>query len=408
MTLRAQLGWGMKVRIVAICFLAQNCAMGLAFGSYGVLLASTESHFGVSRTIAASGMSMVTLAMGLVSPIAGTIMQRVPVSIAMVAAATISAIAYGVLTFTGNFPVALAMYGLVGVGVVVLALLGPVTIISRWFPTSRAQVLGIVNLPFVLFLAPFTIAEALLAFGRTAVIAGIAATFIALIPILALLVERPPPSLEPAITAGSPKPKSQEMISPGQILRMPTFWLLSLAVGVMSGSGSAFVVHIIPFATEKSGSLQFASSALSIYSGAGFLGILLFSWLSERIGAAVTLTVIAFGLAITWFCLIHAAGPGLILLAALAGLCLNAVVTLHGTALGDMFGTENVGKSMGYSYAIKVPFLFGFAPAFGFIYDTAGNYTTAFLTTSLLLVAAGILTYFLCILLRTRKLLVPS
>jgi MFS family permease len=398
----------MTVRIVAICFLAQNCAMGLAFGSYGVLLASTESHFGVSRALAAIGSSMITLAMGLLAPVAGTVIQRVPVRAAMIAGAVFSATGYGVLAITDTFPVALAMYALVGIGVVLLAVLGPATIISRWFPATRARMLGIVNLPLVLFLAPFGIAETLPALGRSAVIGGMAGLFILLIPLLALLVERPPVAAAAEVATPGQVAAPAGSIKAAQIVRSPAFWLLSIAIGVMSGSGGAFMVHFIPYLTQSSHSLRFASSALSAYSGAGFFGILFFSWLADRIGTTITLALVACGQAVAWFALLHVEGAGIFLFAAMLGFCINAVVTLHGATLGDLFGTENVGKTMGYGYMVKLPFLFGFAPVFGWAFDTTGNYTAAFFTTSLMLAGAGVLAYFLWMTVRMPREPVPS
>ena len=83
-------GW----RVVLLCFLAQNLAMGFAFGSFGPLLASTEQHFGVTRTVATTGMSLILLAIGGLSPLLGGLLQKVSVRSAMIGGAALSALGY--------------------------------------------------------------------------------------------------------------------------------------------------------------------------------------------------------------------------------------------------------------------------------------------------------------------------
>ena len=114
-------GW----RIVGICMFAQNVAVGIAFGSFGPLLASNEAHFEVTRTVATLGMSLVSLTMGTVAPLLGGIMTRLPVRPVMIAAAAASAGGYSGLALLPTFGLALPMYALASA---FLASLVP----SRW------------------------------------------------------------------------------------------------------------------------------------------------------------------------------------------------------------------------------------------------------------------------------------
>src|SRR6266403_4130570 len=81
------LGW----RLVLLCFLAQNLSLGFALGSFGPLLASTEQNFGVTRAIAATGMSLIMLAIGVLSPLIGGLLQHLSIRIAMIGGALLSA-----------------------------------------------------------------------------------------------------------------------------------------------------------------------------------------------------------------------------------------------------------------------------------------------------------------------------
>lgn len=393
--------------MVLLSFLAQNCAMGLAFGSFGPLLASTEQHFGVSRAVAASGMSALMLALGLLSPAVGGALQRVQIRTVLMSGAAISAGGYFGLAFSSSFPLALCMFVLVGAGVCLLGVIAPLTLITRWFTSARARALSIVNLPILLFVTPFAIAEVLPVHGRTTVLLTIAAIFASLVPLMALVIERPeqvgqqPWGADHAASADvAAAPASR--LSPKDIVFAPSFWIVSLGVGVIAGTGSAYVVHIIAFGVAQQMSLQQAAMMLSIYSGSGILGSLVFGWLADRYGPVVALSITAFFQAALWLGLVLLSGSGLLTIAALMGICVVPINTLHGASIGALFGPANVSRVMGFSYLVKLPFLFTFAPLAGLLFDRSGSYTQAFLMMSGLLLGAWVL-FLLLIYLQQRR-----
>lgn len=384
-------GW----RVILPCFLAQNLAVGFAFGSFGPLLASTEQHFGVTRAVAATGMSLIMLAVGGLAPLLGGLLQKVSVRSAMIGGAALSAVGYLGLALLPSFSLALLMFGLIGTGVSLLAILGPLTLISRWFISGQAKVLSIVNLPIALFVTPFAVAELLPEYGRLAVLAGIATIFLLLIPALLLIVEEPGrigqvprgTNMDQGDAAAQGDVKDRPL-STREILTSPPFWLLSIVIGVISGSGTAFLVHIVPFGMEQDLSLQAASGLLSTYAGAGILGTLLVGWITDRIGPPSTLVLATLFEALVWWGLLHAAGLPLFALAALMGICVVPVTTMHGAALNKLVGPASISRAMGISYAIVLPFIFGFAPLVGVLFDHADGYSLPFLTTASILVIA--------------------
>lgn len=388
-------------RAVILCAIAQNCAMGLAFGSFGPLLASTEQHFGVSRAVATTGMSMIMLAIGGLSPFLGGLLQRISVRAAMIAGALLSAFGYWGLAFANSFQVALVMFALIGVGVSLTAILGPLTVISRWFETNRGKMLAIVNLPILMFLTPYIAAEALPVYGRFALLGAVGTIFVVLALLLTQLVERPPISAQDAAGSTSRVPGRGDNFA--SIMKSPAFWLLSLGIGIMAGSGTAFVVHIVPFGMAKQMSLQSAAALLSVYAAAGIAGTLLLGWICDRIGPPTTLLISTLCQALLWWGFLHAEGAPLYLLAALLGICLAPIVTLHGAAISHMFDSASVSRAMGYSFSIKLPFIFAFAPGMGFFFDRLGGYEVPFLITAALLAVAAVFFYaMLRILLRHR------
>ena len=394
-------GRGTRWRVVLLCFLAQNCAMGFAFGSFGPMLASTEQHFGVSRTVASTGMSLIMLAIGGLSPILGSLMQRASIRNWMITGALLSAIGYWGLALLHSFQLALLMYAFVGTGVCLVAILGPLMLVSRWFDENRAKVLSLVNLPIVLFVTPYLVAEVLPQHGRFGMLGAMGTAFLLLVPAFLLLVEHPPAATARPGAAAAGQAAIGE--SSAAILKRPAFWLLSLGIGIMAGAGSGFVVHVVPFGVEKQMSLPAASALLSVYAGAGIFGTLLFGWIADRLGPPAALVISAFCQALLWWGLLEVDGVPLYLVAGLLGICVVPLVTLHGAALSHMFGAAVVGRAMGYSYSVKLPFIFGFAPAMGWMFDALGAYRAPFLLTAGLMALSSVSFYLMLLSLRKQR-----
>src|SRR5262249_54902156 len=122
----------LALRVLLPCWAAQSLSTSFSFGSFGPLLGATEAHFHISRTAAAAGMSCMYLAMGLLSPMLGGLLQRVSVRTTMFVGAIVSALGYFGLALMPTYPLALLMYPLIGAGVIILSILGPTTLVSRW------------------------------------------------------------------------------------------------------------------------------------------------------------------------------------------------------------------------------------------------------------------------------------
>src|SRR5882757_3076140 len=101
-------GW----RMVALCFVVLNCALGVNFAAYGSLVEAIQREFATSRAIAASGPSVLNLAMGLLAPFAGAVMRGVPLRRLMAAGALMNAAGYLLITQLHSAYAMLACYAL--------------------------------------------------------------------------------------------------------------------------------------------------------------------------------------------------------------------------------------------------------------------------------------------------------
>ncbi|WP_173012805.1 MFS transporter [Niveispirillum sp. SYP-B3756] len=373
-----------RQRTIAACFVAQNIGMGLAFGSFGPLLTANEAHFGVDRAQASFGMSALISALGIFSALLGGLMGKLPVRAMMMAGAILNGIGYAGLSLGADYGVAIAMFALIGAGTSLIAVLGPVTLATRWVAVGRGKVLSIINLPLVLFATPFLVALLLPAWGREAIYHGFAtASFALLLPLL-LVSERP--------TESDSQAAAGRMATPTiRFFRRGDFWLLALGIGILAGIGTAYTVHAVPYAVSRDLSQAQAAGLLSLYAGAGIFGTLLFGWLSDKLGASMALVLAAFTQTIMWLLLVLAPTAIFPIIAAILGIVTVPLVTLHGAVLAALFGPAGVSKAMGYSYAIKLPFIFGVTPLIGWLFMLDGHYQPAFLGCAAALLAATLL-----------------
>ncbi|WP_197277176.1 CynX/NimT family MFS transporter [Sphingomonas profundi] len=370
-----------RFQTMLMCFLAQNMVLGLGYGSFGPLLAANQAHLDVSRAAAAAGISMITLATGVLAPLTGGLLQRYRVRDIIIAGVGLSGSAYLLLAVTDRYGVALLCYGMVGTGMVLAAILAPVTLVTRWVDTGRGKVLSLVNLPVALFVAPYLIGIILPAVGRTAVLLGMGAVSLALIPLVAALVREWPPGTASAIgRKAAPANGAPRAAAPGPSpLAHPGFWLEALGIALMAGTGVVFMVHIVPFGMGRGHSLGTAAGLISTYAGAGLLGTLFFGWIVDRLGSAPALVLSAATQACMWWLLLLVDGPAMFAVVAILGMCCSPMMALHGAALGALFGANGVSRAMGYSFMVKLPFIFGYGPAAGVLFDLTGGYALPFM-----------------------------
>lgn len=357
---------------VLVCMLANNFTLGLVYGSFGALLIANEQAFGVARDAISLGMSAVSSAMGLTALFMGGMVRKMTARVAIAIGVVATGIGLAGLAFAPNLTVALIMWGLLGFGAALAAVLGPVSIAAEFFPDRSGKILGLVNLPLVLFFGPWVVATILPSLGRQTSYLLMAAT---LLPILLLVLRLPA-----AAASNEERPAAPPQgIAAKEMLSRLDFWLITLGIAVIAGTGTAFVVHAIPFAETRGMGVSASALILSVYMGAGFAGIPLFGWLADKIGAPRALMLSALIQCLSWAGFAVAPTGSFLFLAAALGAVTTPLTTLHGAAMAQLFGVAGVGKAMGISYAIKLPFLFIAAPAVGFAYVHLADYRPAFM-----------------------------
>lgn len=372
------------LRTVIVCMFANNFTLGLMYGTFGALLSSNEQAFSVARDTISFGMSALTTTMGLSALVMGNVVRRLTPRIAIMIGTLTAATAFVGLGMATSLTMALVMWALLGFSIAMAALLGPVAIAAEFFPEKSGKFLAMVNMPIVLFLSPWLVTAILPTVGRDGAYFLMAAILLPVAALVLLVLPRGAPRVQAGHHAQSDKPAAA-------ILGRTDFWLISLGIAVIASTGTAFTVHAIPYAQSEGLSVPASALMFSVYMGAGLAGVPLFGWLADRIGAPRTLALSGLVQCLCWAGLALLPAIAFVPIAGILGAATTPLTTLHGTAMAQIFKADGVGKAMGYSFAIKLPFLFIAPPAVGYAYVQLADYRPALLAVAVSLVFAVVL-----------------
>ncbi|GGC18925.1 hypothetical protein GCM10011371_03180 [Novosphingobium marinum] len=386
-------GW----RAVAICFVILNVALGVNFAGYGALVGAIDREFDTSRALASAGVSMLTLSMGLMSPLVGSLMRKYPLKVLMAVGVVLNAAGLFVVSQTNEIFVLLGAYLLlVGPGFCLYAVIPCTAVIGNWFVAGRGRALGIISMPFGNATFPILAAFALANFGLSSSFAAGAFVLLALLPLILVLVDDPARIGQSARGATSvvdaAASEAAATMTSGQILRSMPFLVLTLAVAVLSAAGLVMVTQIVSLGMERGLPLEEASILLAGFGLAGVAGAPIFGWLSDRIGGGRAFGVLSFALIPGWLGLLFADTLPLLLgLTILVGICSNGIVPLFGATMGEWLGSRNLGLAMGLCYLLQIPFLFGGPPLAGAMFEATGGYAATIMLHVASFVLIGLL-----------------
>lgn len=379
------LGW----RMVALGFLAQNLAIGLTFGSFGVLIKPVAAELHASRAMASLGIAVIMLLMGVSGPVLGTLLARFPTRRVMSAGALLMAAGFALAASAGSFTVFLLGYSVIaGAGCAALGVIPSTSLASSWFVARAGLAIGLVNLPLLIAVTPPLVAWIVEAHGWRAALNVLAAAFVVLLPLLQLVVSRPEDVGQRALGGGAALDTDTDASAavppePAQgfaaLVRSPWYWGALLAAGLLSSGGIVLMSHLVPYATDRGIPTASAALLLSVNGVFSMAGALVFGHVADRIGARATLGLIGLIQALCWSGLILADRfTVFVLLLVGIGMCGGGAHPAFSALLNGAYGRAAFAHALGLATLLMLPFTFAAAPLAGWIFDTSGSYVVAF------------------------------
>lgn len=388
-------GW----RQVAVCFMLL-AATSMIASTYSIVAIPLATTFQPSRMVLMLAMTVLSGVSALLSPLFGSMMDRVPLRRVVLAGGFLLGSGYIAISFAGTFPQVLAVYGLLIAPANVL--LGPLLMtvhLSRWFAQRRGRAIGlaITGISAGGFIFPFILQGLLEANAdwRWALRYLGLILMVWTMPTALLLIDRPADRGLHA-DGGSEEPDDVGTRSAGPpvsaraLLGDPAFWLIVVTVAIVTAGLKGMVTNLAPLATDAGVQARWAALLIPIYAASGFVAKLNFAALADRLGPRVLMFASLSGFAAGMACLTQAGSgyPAMVLGVVLAGLFGGLMIPIESYLAPRVFGQRAVGRAMGLlSGAILVAMLLT-PPLFGLIYDLTGSYTAIFWTFAALALLA--------------------
>jgi MFS family permease len=409
-------GWWMVIATGLIAFL------GVGFVAYGfsVIFKPLSAELGLSRAVTSLATSIQNLGYGIVGPLGGWVADRYSPKWVILAGIFFMVVGCILMFFVNSLWSLLVVWGiLIGIGYSLGFTVITDKAIVNWFVKKSGIALnlkfgiqvvsGMILLPAVAWLITR------LDWRWACLIVGIAIAVICF-PLAWFFIKpnRPEyygltpdglPADKPASSGNIAGEKSppQKVLGPQftlkQALKTPTFWLMICLFYISNLAAPIMNVHCVPFLTDMGIPPLQAASMMSIWLTCsipariivGFivdrlkLGQLRFLMMTgyflQAIGVALFLFTKSQATIYVWFVLF---GIG-------SGISAAPFITM----LADYFGRKAFGAVIGSILLIMLPVTLSAPVYVGWIFDSTGSYSSVFNVFASLLVASGLISYFI-------------
>ncbi len=414
--------------LVAISGFVMVLASVPLFHAMGVWAVALEREFGWSRTQLGFALTFTRIEGGLMGPLEGYLTDRMGTRHMVLLGLLILGVGYLLFSQVQNLWMFYLAYIVMALGQGLGGWVPLMTMLNHWFARRLATAIGWANVGSrlgALLLVP-AIAWAIdpdhdrLGWQPTALLLGVFSLVVAL-PISRLIRNRPQdhnlmpdgePLVSPATTTapqGVAPPQRGEAeridadLTASQALRTPAFWLISFGHGFTSMAILAIMAHLGLLMEDQGFSVQTTAWLVALYTAVATVFLLVGGYIGDRIPKRIALfifasiqagavVVLAFSSSIEMF----------YLFAILFGIGFGGRSPLTVAIRGDYFGRAAFGKILGLSSVPMNVLLLVAAPFAGWMRDTQGTYTTAFLVLAGLNLLGGV-----CFLVARRPVLRP-
>ena len=385
---------------VALAGLGINLALGVLY-TWSMFKGAIEKDFGWKGSQLNDPYALCCLVFAFAMILAGRCQDKFGPRITATIGGIMVAAGFGLISTTNSYTVWVLGFGVLagaGIGFAYSSATPPPL---KWFPPSKTGLIaGIVVAGFGL--APVYLAPAsdflLRHFGllKSMLIFGIA--FAVIVCGLAQFLVNPPAGYSAALngTSSTATTAGNTDLSPGQILRTPSFWLLWALYFIGAGAGLMVISSISGMAKKTMGEAAFIAVAVMAIGNAA--GRIVAGLLSDRIGRRWTLMLVLLlqaGLMFLAIPVTASAGGAkflIVLLATFIGFNYGANLSLFPSLTKDLWGLKNFGMNYGCLFTAWGVGGFALSRLQQMLKASSGNFESSFLTAGILLVVGAALT----------------
>lgn len=365
-----------------IAFAAFNVAVGLTFGAIGLLIEPLAGEFSANNSQISVAIALIAVIAGLASPFVGALLDRWSIRGTLLIGGAIGIVAFYWASHARSINEFLLAFGVLGgIAYTMVGVLPANKLASLWFPDHLGRVSGIVNLSLLNAIGPPLFSVVIVTGGWRELMQVFAAIYIGLL-LLCLWVRLPPvPAPVVDASAAAQAPASAD-IPP---YRKPLFWIVSICIGLLNGSGVVLITYIVAHAQVSGIPATTASVLLSVLGVASIIGAPLYGWLSDRIGPFRALLLNASLQVALWPVVASTDSfTGLVVVVTALALCTGGAMPMAVAMIGRGFPQRQFGMALGQMTLAMLPMIASAAPVAGLIFDLQGHYRGAFLLEMLL------------------------
>jgi len=379
MTQRERQGWIVVISLAVVAALVS----GPATTSLPVFFRPLTRQFHLTRAEVSSVATALALSNGLISPIAGWLLDRIPARGMMAVGLLISTLGYLIASQANSLQVVCIAFVIVGIGISTGVFLPAMLIAVSWFKDRRGLVLGVAVAggSAGMTIAPLVLGQVLIRHSWRVGMVGLAAAVFCAIPIVLLTVRAAP------MEAGASERKREADALPGLDMdaarKSPAFWMLIFLQLFSATAIGAVLFHIVPFLIGAGFAPPLAATLFGLQAGLAWIGWVGLGWVADRLGARATMVLAAFTSITSIVCLMDARPTsGGMLLVAVFAFCWATTAGVSSTVIPvmatEMMGVRRFGTITGILHLV---FSIGQATGpliAGRIFDVTGSYTYAF------------------------------
>ena len=185
--------------------------------------------------------------------------------------------------------------------------------------------------------------------------------------------------------------EEQKIWKQSALFRTPAFWAIGFVFGAMFCVFTAMMLHLFSHFLDIGFSRTAATTLMSITAGFAAFGKPVVGWMSDYIGARITIWValVCQAAALLLFTMVDDFASAA-LAATLYGFGYSGMAPLRSFAISTSFGAPSFASVAGVVRFTELPFMLAASPLAGYIHDVTGSYQLAFtILAALMLVACA-------------------
>lgn len=371
--------------VLAASAVAELLAQGATSYASGLFVLPLQAEFHISRAQANSAVLILFAGSALLSPLAGRLLDRLPIRWAVSLGALLFCGTLALIAVSNSLAVMALLLALPGaLGFMLIGPLNTSTLAARWFWRHRGLALGFAAVATSaggLVVVPL-LSQVIAAHGWRGGLLHEAAALALVIIALSLLLLRDRPADLGLESHGENLGRSETAgARPGwrAILSRRDFWMPALTLASISSLCQAVVVTLVPYGVQLGLALSSAAFLISAFAICAAVAKVVAGFLADRLDQR---RMVLGAMLVMALCqLLFLAVPdraGLLAGACLAGISLGCALPTASGLVARAFGSNAFGAVMGWVYALTLVLSIVASLFIGMVFDRTHGYGAAF------------------------------